>query len=520
MSISQQRNDNSSNAGPLELNDMSADYKDLRDNMTLVQNVSKKDNIMHLPTKPILQRRSTASSTFQATLDGILIIALTYGLSLIHFGQLPTIYVLFGIIVLAIMGIVYDRLGVYRYNGSFTQKSFLLLKAWSITFGILFCLAFLTKTSELYSRQFLIIFFFTGISCQVLAHILSRFVLIRVKSDKKNKHVHSNAIIIGRGQLATYLYSRINQNPWIPEKIVGVVDPELNINPDSEDSEFSNTKLPVLGGISNILELLNIHDIKTVYFTVPLDSSPIIEKLYFSLLDRNVDIHWAPNIFALNLVNHSVKELAGIPIITLSETPMSGVNLLLKTLEDKILSLIGIILISPVLLVTAIAIKLDSSGPVFFKQDRTGWNGKHFKIWKFRTMHIHEENESFIKQATKNDPRITKVGKFLRHTSIDELPQLFNVFNGSMSLVGPRPHAVSHNSVYSKKIEAYLARHKIKPGITGLAQVRGYRGETTELDQMAKRVESDLEYINNWSIWLDITIIIRTFLVVFHKNAY
>ena len=249
-----------------------------------------------------------------------------------------------------------------------------------------------------------------------------------------------------------------------------------------------------------MFELLDIHDIRTVYFAVPLDSSPIIEKLYFALLDKNVDIHWAPNIFALNLVNHSVKELAGIPIITLSETPMSGVNLLLKTFEDKLLAIIGILIISPILLLTALAIKLDSSGPIFFKQDRTGWNGKNFK--------------------TINDPRITKIGKFLRRTSIDELPQLFNVLNGTMSLVGPRPHAVSHNSAYSKKIEAYLARHKIKPGITGLAQVRGFRGETTKVDQMAKRVESDLEYINNWSIWLDMIIIIRTFFVIFHKNAY
>ena len=515
MSISQQRNEESSGTRHLDPEHVSPIESDRRDNIILVD--SKKNDTMQLPDKPLLQRRSTTFSTFQATLDGLLIIGLIYVLSLIQFGEVPPIYVVFGIIVMATMGIVYDRLGVYRHNGSFTQKSFLLLKAWTITIAILLGLAFLSKTSVLYSRQFLITFFFAGISCQVLAHILSRYVLLKVKSDQTK----SNALIIGTGPLASYLYSRINQNPWIPEKIVGLVDPQLQIySARQNNNHFSKTDLPVLGEISNVFELLDIHDIRTVYFAVPLDSSPIIEKLYFALLDKNVDIHWAPNIFALNLVNHSVKELAGIPIITLSETPMSGVNLLLKTFEDKLLAIIGILIISPILLLTALAIKLDSSGPIFFKQDRTGWNGKNFKIWKFRTMYSHQENNDFVQQATINDPRITKIGKFLRRTSIDELPQLFNVLNGTMSLVGPRPHAVSHNSAYSKKIEAYLARHKIKPGITGLAQVRGFRGETTKVDQMAKRVESDLEYINNWSIWLDMIIIIRTFFVIFHKNAY
>ena len=521
MTITQHRNDESSDQHQIESRPISTSESTQRDNISLVGNSSNKNDIIQFPSKPLLQRRSTTFSTFQATLDGILIIGLIYSLSLLQFGQLQPLYVVFGIIVLATMGIVYDRSGVYRHNGSFTQKSFLLLKAWAITFSILLGLAFLTKTSELYSRQFLIIFFLAGIASQILAHMISRYVLLKFKSDRHIKHTHSNSLIIGTGQLASYLYSIINHNPWIPEKIVGLVDPQLQRPMSSVNyNEFSSSDLPILGNINDVIGLLDYHDIKTVYFAVPLDSSPIIERLYFALLDKNVDIHWAPNIFALNLVNHSVKELAGIPIITLSETPMSGVNLVLKTLEDKILSLFGILIISPVLLLTAIAIKLDDPGPVFFKQDRTGWNGKNFKIWKFRTMHSHQENSEFIQQASKNDPRITRVGKFLRHTSIDELPQLFNVLGGTMSLVGPRPHAVSHNSVYSKKIEAYLARHKIKPGITGLAQVRGYRGETSKVDQMAKRVESDLEYINNWSIWLDFIIVVRTFFVIFHKNAY
>jgi putative colanic acid biosynthesis UDP-glucose lipid carrier transferase len=176
--------------------------------------------------------------------------------------------------------------------------------------------------------------------------------------------------------------------------------------------------------------------------------------------------------------------------------------------------------ILPLLLVIALAIRLDSPGPVFFRQPRMGWNGKTFRIWKFRSMFVHRTESNTVQQATKNDPRITRVGAFLRKTSLDELPQLFNVLTGEMSLVGPRPHAVQHDMEYSQRIEQYFARHNIKPGITGLAQVRGHRGETRDLDQMIQRVESDIEYINNWSLWLDLLILVRTTMAFSGKNAY
>ena len=478
-------------------------------------------NVMdfHVTGKPLLQRRSTAFASIQAAMDGAWIIALIYGLAIIQFNYFPNLYIIFGVILLATMGIIYDRHGVYRNNAGFTAKSLLLVKVWSISFAVLLGIAFISKTSELFSRQFLLTFFILGLVGQIIIHALSRQIFRQLKSDQQK----SNALIIGTGQLSHYLYEKINTNPWIPEKIVGIVDPNFDNEKRLKSRTTSNVKddeFPILGGLYDVLQLLDTNNIRTVYFAVRLDSSPLIEELYFSLLDKNVDIHWAPNIFALNLINHSVKELAGIPIITLSETPMSGINLILKTIEDKLLSSIALLFISPILLITALAIKLESPGPVFFRQERTGWNGKNFKIWKFRSMHVHQPDSDTVKQATKNDSRITRVGKFLRRTSIDELPQILNVLQGSMSLVGPRPHAISHNELYSEKIETYLARHRIKPGISGLAQVRGYRGETKELDQMTKRVESDLEYINNWSIWLDLTIMFRTVLTLFSKNAY
>ena len=192
----------------------------------------------------------------------------------------------------------------------------------------------------------------------------------------------------------------------------------------------------------------------------------------------------------------------------------------LKSIVDKVLSVLILLMIFPILIVVAIAVKIDSPGPVFFRQNRAGWSGKSFRIWKFRSMFVHQEESGKLKQASKGDSRVTRVGAFIRKTSLDELPQIFNVLTGDMSLVGPRPHALQHDKEYSQRIFDYFARHHIKPGITGLAQVRGLRGETVDIEQMVQRIESDIEYINNWSIWLDISILFRTVFAFTGKGAY
>ncbi len=471
-------------------------------------------------TRSILRRRNSLLVTVQAVFDGALVLFLTIGMSYLKFGSLPREYLGLTITLLVTMGVVYDRMGIYRHHRDIREKAILLLKAWSIAFGILLTFGFLLKISEYYSREFLLVLFVSGYGFQLLAHLVGVNLALRAQTRKGEK----SGLIIGSGQLARFMFDKINQNPWLGEKIIGV------IKADQEYGEFLTSNIvdesqkknqpPVLGGVRDVLGLVEEHDIRTIYFAVPLDSSPLIERLYLNLLDKNVDVHWAPNIFAMNLVNYSVKEMSGIPIITLSESPMAGINLVIKGIEDKLLAFIGLIVVSPIMLLAAIAVKLDSKGPVLFAQERTGWDGKNFRIWKFRTMKVHEPEEGFVRQATRDDPRITRVGRILRRTSIDELPQLFNVLNGTMSLVGPRPHAVSHNVTYSERIEAYLARHRIKPGITGLAQVRGYRGETKDLTEMIKRVECDLEYINNWSLWMDIQIMLRTVITLFNEKAY
>jgi len=222
----------------------------------------------------------------------------------------------------------------------------------------------------------------------------------------------------------------------------------------------------------------------------------------------------------LQLVNHGVSIVVGVPMLDLSSSPMEGGNLVAKWLEDKIVGTLILLLITPLLLFIALAVKLTSSGPAIFQQRRLGWNGETIMIYKFRSMYQHAES-SVLTQATKGDPRITPLGRFLRSTSLDELPQFINVLQGNMSIVGPRPHALSHNDQYMQLIPRYMLRHKVKPGITGWAQVNGLRGETDTVDKMEARIQADIYYIEHWSLWFDLRIIFMTvFKGLVGKNAY
>ena len=253
---------------------------------------------------------------------------------------------------------------------------------------------------------------------------------------------------------------------------------------------------------------------------MPLGSQPRIVELLEAVQGTTASLYFVPDVFGISIIQGRLQDMNGVPVVGICETPFTGTNELVKRASDIVLGSIIVVLISPILLGLAIGVKLSSPGPAIFRQKRNGLDGEEIIVYKFRSMRS-QDNGTVVKQATKGDSRITPFGAFIRRTSLDELPQFINVLQGRMSIVGPRPHAVAHNEEYRRLIKAYMVRHKVRPGITGWAQVNGYRGETETIDKMQARVEFDLEYLRNWSLGLDLQIIIRTIrLMIFDRNAY
>ena len=272
---------------------------------------------------------------------------------------------------------------------------------------------------------------------------------------------------------------------------------------------------------SDLAELVVSSGVTEVWISMPFNDFSIADKITYELRHTLVNIRFIPQLDDVKLLQHRISYLGSQYTIDLSYTPLDGFNRGVKRLEDLVLAtLIGLSVI-PVCLVIALAIRLTSTGPVLFKQKRHGMGGEKITVYKFRSMEVHSEADGVLSQAERDDPRVPPLGHFLRRTSLDELPQFFNVLQGRMSIVGPRPHALVHNEYYKDLVQSYMWRHKVKPGITGWAQVNGYRGRTDTLEKMSKRVEHDLWYINNWSLWLDLKIILTScYKGFFHKNAY
>ncbi|SNY15825.1 putative colanic acid biosysnthesis UDP-glucose lipid carrier transferase [Pseudomonas sp. LAMO17WK12:I6] len=402
----------------------------------------------------------------------------------------------------------YTFSGVYRKQDNYLTGLGRLFMGWSMTMVALAGIAFVCKADEVFSREVTLSWAVYGFLGQALMyaplHAFSKYY-------QRSRTSAQKTLIVGTGELALGLAKKISQVENLP--LVGLVSNGATPTLDSDAPR-------VVGDQEDLLELIKDHDIRRLYITLPLAEAAKIEAMYVDLLDANVDVVWVPDLNSLTLLNHSVKVVDGLPAICLNESPLTSrpTAALSKSLVEKGVALLAIILLSPVLLFIALAVKINSPGPVFFKQDRHGWNGKVIQVWKFRSMRVHDDRE--VVQASRNDTRITAVGRFIRRTSLDELPQLFNVLQGQMALVGPRPHAVAHNHYYSGKILAYMARHRIKPGITGLAQISGCRGETDTIDKMQRRVEMDLHYINNWSLWLDLKILVKTPFTLLSKDIY
>lgn len=438
------------------------------------------------------------------------------------------------LITLLLLAMIFPLFSLYHSKRGRDLRSeiSMLLCAWLLISLIAVSIAYITKTSHLFSRLWWFIWVSNGAFFLILYRSSLRGMIMHLR--KKGYNIR-NAIVIGSGNLGRFVAGRLKGSEFAGINVIGIFDDNLSITQDVDG-------IPVLGTIKQAAELIKSGDVNAIesdtlianddlltklqnidhiFIVLPLARENHIKKILDSIDQSTATVHYVPDFFGHQLLNQSIDEFAGVPLISFNDSPMEGASLWVKSTFDRLLACLMLVMLAPVLLLVALAIKLESAGPVIFKQRRYGMDGREFVVWKFRTMSVCEDHSSVLFQAKVNDPRVTRVGRILRKTSLDELPQLFNVLQGSMSLVGPRPHAVAHNEEYKSLIKGYMWRHKVKPGITGLAQVNGWRGETDELEKMEKRVEYDLKYINTWSLWLDIKILFKTVVTVpFHKNAH
>ena len=341
-------------------------------------------------------------------------------------------------------------------------------------------------------------------------HSLARWVVPNILSMEGYTRT---AIIAGCNETGLRLAQNFAENRFIGVRFMGYFDDRARERLEGIGDA------PLLGGLGQLAEFVKRHHVDHIYLALPMASQPRILKVLDNIKDTTASVFFVPDIFVTDLIQGQVDHVGGMPVVAVCETPFIGVSGMIKRMSDVILATLILILISPVMLFVAIGVKRSSPGPVIFKQRRYGLDGKEIVVYKFRSMSSCDDG-AVVKQASKNDQRITPFGAFIRRTSLDELPQFINVLQGRMSIVGPRPHAVAHNETYRKLIKGYMVRHKVKPGITGWAQVNGFRGGD-DLDHMTKRIAFDLEYLRNWSLTLDLWIVFKTVWVVFRdRHAY
>ena len=428
--------------------------------------------------------------------------------------QIPEFYTYPILVAVILSAIIFPRFNLYNsWRGKqwYSHLHAVFLALLSVVL-ILTLLSVFLKVSEQYSRLWLISWFVTSFTLIVGYRFLTYLLLTWIRESGYNRR---NVLVVGAGDLGKLVSKNLSSQRTSGYDIALFLDDNSEIQGKTIDG------VNIFSDMEKIESYVQEYNIREVWIALPLRAEKRLKEIIALLRYNMVSIKLIPDIFGLELMNHSVCKVAGVYALDLRSTPMVGWRQLVKYLEDRFIGLFIFILIIPLLILISIGIKLTSSGPVLFKQRRHGWDGKIINVYKFRTMKIHQENSGQVSQATKNDNRITKFGRFLRKTSLDELPQFYNVLQGRMSIVGPRPHAIEHNEMYKSKVDKYMLRHKVKPGITGWAQINGFRGETDTLDKMQKRVEYDLYYIQHWSLWLDLKIIFLTIFKGFvDKNAY
>lgn len=465
------------------------------------------------PSNGFVVRNQSGFSTVYRLID-LSIVTILYYLSSFYYGVGITnlgLVLLFTFIIS--FQLVAEAIDLYRsWRGHRTTE---MLKAagvcWFFSCLISLTIGFFFVESVSIPTAAIILWFSSSFVALVSWRFVFRKFLFHIRRSGMNSR---DAIVIGATQLGYNLALQIIQNEQLGIRFRGLYDDRQE---ERLPHEFKNQ---VLGRIEDAIEQAKNNKVDYIYIALPMAAENRIQNILEKCSDTTANVYIIPNFFMYNLLNARWQSIGSVQALSVYDTPFQGASDVLKRAEDIVLSFIILCMLAFPMLCIGLAVKLTSKGPMIFKQKRYGLDGKKILVYKFRSMKT-QDNGPVVKQATKGDPRITKLGAFLRKTSLDELPQFINVLQGRMSIVGPRPHAVAHNEEYRKLIKGYMLRHKVRPGITGWAQVNGLRGETETINKMVQRVEYDLDYIHRWSVWFDLKIIFMTVFKGFtNKNAY
>ena len=436
-----------------------------------------------------------------ATGTSLYIIASAYG------AYINSSHVALGLLSMMLVAIcVSDKPANHEKIKLFSSHIGTIMVGWVVVVGVLLLIGYATKQSASYSRLALFTWFLLNPFAILFAQWMMQEILVRALDYAQGKR---NVLIAGVTPVSLRLADSIVQDKSLGMNLVGYFEDR---SPDRcQDIRHGS----ILGTLSQLSDYVKSHAVDVIYITLPIKHLTRTQVLLDELQDTTASVYFVPDIFVFDLIQSRVDDIHGLPVLALLETPFHGYDGALKRILDLFVASAILLLISPIMLAIAAAVKLTSPGPVIFKQRRYGLAGEQIHVYKFRTMTVTEDGDT-IKQAQQDDDRLTSIGGFLRRRSLDELPQFINVLQGRMSVVGPRPHAVAHNEMYRKLIKGYMIRHKVLPGITGWAQVNGCRGETREVEDMQDRIEFDLEYLRNWSVALDVKIILKTLGVIAH----
>ena len=373
---------------------------------------------------------------------------------------------------------------------------------WGLTAGLLMVLGYTTHYMRLFDQRVIVAWMVATPIVLWAVHATSPLYVPRLVTLRRRQA----AVVVGVNDASRRLARSINGDAHEARRVVAFFDDR------PPDRLGEAPPAPLAGRLQDVAGYVRAHQVAILYIALPMASEPRILALLDALRDTTASIYFVPDMFMYDLIQARVDSVGSMPVVAVCESPFHGTAALLKRLLDVGLATLAVAVAAPVMAAIAVAVKLDSPGPVLFRQRRYGLDGREIVVWKFRTMRVAEDGAE-VRQATRDDPRVTRLGALLRRTSLDELPQFFNVLQGRMSVVGPRPHAVAHNETYRALIKGYMIRHKVKPGITGWAQVNGARGETSDLASMERRIAYDLDYLRHWSVQLDLLIVARTVLL-------